>query len=95
MTLKELEAIAFTARIGLTEEEKEVFPEQISQILSLIRVLDGVDTHAAAPTHYPIRQESFLREDAVEPSLPLEQVFANGPDVVDGYFRVPRIIEEE
>ncbi|NLA59242.1 MAG: Asp-tRNA(Asn)/Glu-tRNA(Gln) amidotransferase subunit GatC [Firmicutes bacterium] len=95
MTLEELEAIAVTARVGLTEEEKEIFPEQISQILSYIRGLDGVDTHGTAPTHYPIRQAGFLREDVVEPSLPIEEALANGPDVVDSYFRVPRIIEEE
>jgi aspartyl-tRNA(Asn)/glutamyl-tRNA(Gln) amidotransferase subunit C len=54
-----------------------------------------VDTHDTAPTFYPIKQAGFLREDEVEPSLPKEQALANGPDVVDGYFRVPRIIEEE
>jgi len=95
LTLQELEAVAVTARVGLTEEEKEIFPEQISQIISHIRVLDGVDTHGTAPTYYPIKQAAFLREDEVEPSLPKDQALANGPDVVDGYFRVPRIIEEE
>jgi aspartyl-tRNA(Asn)/glutamyl-tRNA(Gln) amidotransferase subunit C len=95
VTLQELKTIAATARVGLTEKEKEIFPEQISQIISHIQALDGVDTHDTAPTYYPIKQAGFLRDDEVEPSLTREQALANCPDVVDGYFRVPRIIEEE
>ncbi len=36
-----------------------------------------------------------FRPDAVAPSLDRDEVLAQAPDAVDGYFRVPRILGEE
>lgn len=95
MTLKELEELARTARLGLSDLEKEMFPEQISHILACAKALVVVDTEGVVPTIYPLEQEGIFREDEVLPSLSREQALANASEVVDGYFRVPRIIEED
>lgn len=95
MTLKELEELARTARLGLNDLEKEMFPKQISHILACAQALVAVDTEGISPTIYPLEQEGVFREDEVLPSLPREQALANARDVVDGYFQVPRIIEED
>jgi aspartyl-tRNA(Asn)/glutamyl-tRNA(Gln) amidotransferase subunit C len=95
MTLKELEELARTARLGLSDLEREMFPEQISHILAYAKQLAAVDTEGVAPTIYPLEQAGVLREDEVLPSLPREKALANAREVVDGYFRVPRIIEED
>jgi aspartyl-tRNA(Asn)/glutamyl-tRNA(Gln) amidotransferase subunit C len=36
-----------------------------------------------------------FREDDPEPSLPQEEAVAGAPDVEDGRFKVPRIVEAE
>ena len=95
MTFKDIQALAETARIELTSAEKAVFPEEISVIMALAEVFDEVDVGSVSPTVYPLEQSISMRADEVEKSLPHEDAVANGPDVVDGYFRVPRIIEED
>jgi aspartyl-tRNA(Asn)/glutamyl-tRNA(Gln) amidotransferase subunit C len=95
MTLQELEELATIARLGLTDREKQMLPEQISRILACADTLHSVDTTGVAPTVYPIMQVAVLREDEVTPSLPRDIALANGPEVEDSCFRVPRIIEEE
>ncbi|NMB46196.1 MAG: Asp-tRNA(Asn)/Glu-tRNA(Gln) amidotransferase subunit GatC [Firmicutes bacterium] len=95
MTLKKLEELAVTARLGLTESERKMFPEQISRILACAQVLQSIDTKGVVPTIYPMEQAGVLREDKVVSSLDKVVALANGPEVADGYFRVPRIIEED
>ena len=93
--LKYIESLAETARIGLNSAEKSIFPREISAILNMAEVLKEVDTQGVAPTIYPVEGHMHLREDIVRPSLSPEEALANGPDVVKGYFRVPRVIEED
>ena len=38
--------------------------------------------------------ENVLRDDEVRPSLPQERALANAPEQADGFFRVPRILED-
>jgi aspartyl-tRNA(Asn)/glutamyl-tRNA(Gln) amidotransferase subunit C len=95
MTLQDVEELAVTARLGLTAAEKKAFPDQISHIMDIAQQLQQVDTEGISPTIYPIVQSGVLREDEVIASLPKADALANGPEVVDGYFRVPRIIEED
>ncbi|NMB25423.1 MAG: Asp-tRNA(Asn)/Glu-tRNA(Gln) amidotransferase subunit GatC [Firmicutes bacterium] len=95
MTSKDIEDLAATARIELTPAEKEAFPKQISDIMDTAKLLRQVDTEEVPPTIYPVIQPGHMRDDVVMASLSQVDALANGPDVVDGYFRVPRIIEED
>lgn len=95
MTLQEIEKLSGIARLGLSDSEKQIFPEQISRILAYTEVLQAVDTKGVVPTVYPIPMSGVLREDMVVSSLPQNTALANGPEVADSYFRVPRIIEED
>ncbi len=90
-----MDELALIARLYLTEEEKKILPQQISSILDMVHSLETVDTEDVEPTIYPITGSGVLREDEILPSLAVKDALANGPDIVDGYFRVPRIIEEE
>jgi aspartyl-tRNA(Asn)/glutamyl-tRNA(Gln) amidotransferase subunit C len=37
---------------------------------------------------------NVLRDDVPHPSLSNEQAMANAPDQTDGYFKVPKILED-
>ena len=67
----------------------------ISQaILDHIDLLKEVDVSDIAPTAQVTDLFNVMREDAVRPSLPREDVLANAPDQRDGMFRVKAIFEE-
>ena len=45
----EVEHVAYLARLGLTEDEKRTFQEQLSGILDYMRALGELDTSAIPP----------------------------------------------
>ncbi|MCR4408402.1 MAG: Asp-tRNA(Asn)/Glu-tRNA(Gln) amidotransferase subunit GatC [Anaerolineae bacterium] len=93
LTREEVEHIAELAKIGLTEEEKALFQEQLSAILEYAEMLQRVDTSAIPPTATVLPLRNVMRPDEPHPSLPREDVLANAPQSEDGCFRVKVILE--
>lgn len=93
LTIAEVEHIAELAKLGLSEDEKALYREQLSAILEHAAALQQIDTSAIPPTATVLPLRNVMREDAVEPSMPREDVLANAPDAKDGYFRVRAILE--
>jgi len=93
LSREEVEHIAELAKVGLTEEEKTLFQEQLSAILEYAEMLQQVDTAAIPPTATVLPLRNVMRPDEVRPSLPREDVLANAPQSEDGYFRVKAILE--
>jgi aspartyl-tRNA(Asn)/glutamyl-tRNA(Gln) amidotransferase subunit C len=85
--------IARLARIALDEGEVERFRAQLSGILDHFQALAALDTDGVEPTAHPLPLANVMREDAVEPSLPREDVLANAPLAEDGYLRVRAVLE--
>ena len=90
---KDVEHVAKLARLGLTEEEKELFTNQLSSFLDYAKNLNKLDTKNVAPTSHAIPMKNVLREDKVIPCTNPKDIVANGPEVEDNMFRVPRIME--
>ncbi|NKB80854.1 MAG: Asp-tRNA(Asn)/Glu-tRNA(Gln) amidotransferase subunit GatC [Nitrospirales bacterium] len=81
------------ARLHLSEEEIEAFSPQLNEILRYVDELNTIETDGVEPIASVVDQANVLREDALKPCLPHEQAVANGPEVIDGSFRVPNILE--
>lgn len=94
LSKKEVEHVALLARLELTEEEKERFAEQLSDILTYVEKLQELDTTDVPPTSHVLPLTNVMRQDEPRESLPVEEVLANAPDAAAGCFRVPRIIED-
>lgn len=92
ISLDEVSHIALLARLSLTQEEKERFSIQLSNILSYMEKLNELDTSNIAPTSHVLPLKNVFREDRIEPSSS-EDALKNAPDRMDNFFRVPRIIE--
>ena len=92
LTLEQVEHIAELAKLALTDEEKEAYREQLSAILEYADRLQQLDTDAIPPTATVLPLRNVMREDDVGPSLPVEQILANAPDVQDNCFRVKAIL---
>jgi aspartyl-tRNA(Asn)/glutamyl-tRNA(Gln) amidotransferase subunit C len=94
LTQKEVEHVAKLARLEVSEDEKGMFARQLSAILTYVDQLKTVDTVGVEPTTTVLPAENVFREDEVHPSLSEDQALANAPDRADGFFRVPRILED-
>ncbi len=94
ITKADVEYVAELARIALDEDEKELFVDQLGQILAYAQELAEVSTDNIEPTAHAVPMRNVFRSDRARPSLPTEKVFANAPREQDGHFYVPRILEE-
>lgn len=93
LTIEQVEHIAELARLALTDEEKTLFRSQLSAILEYAAILQRVDTSTIPPTATVLPLRNVMRDDVVQPSLPVEDVLANAPDAEDGCFRVTAILD--
>ncbi len=96
---EQVEHVAKLARLEVSEDEKAMFARQLSAILTYMDQLkevdtEEVDTEGVEPTATVLPTENVFREDAVKPSLTQERALANAPDQADGFFRVPKILED-
>lgn len=93
ITKAEVDAVALLARLELTPEETETFTCQMDAILAYVEKLNELDTSGIIPTSHAVPVENAFRDDAVRPSIGVENALANAPDRVEGFFRVPKVIE--
>lgn len=93
LSLAQVEHVANLAQLTLSDQEKELFREQLSSILEYAQSLQQLDTSAIPPTATVLPLENVMRDDQVGPSLALADVLSNAPDSDDGYFRVPVVLE--
>jgi aspartyl-tRNA(Asn)/glutamyl-tRNA(Gln) amidotransferase subunit C len=86
--------IAKLARLSLSEQELDMFTEQLGQILEHANDIAALRLDDVVPTAHPFGLINVVREDVIEPSLPREELLAMAPDAEDGRFAVPRIMGE-
>ena len=91
----DIEHVARLARLELTDEEKARLREQLGAILEHAAKVGEVAAEDVPPTAYAIPRSNVLRPDEVTPSLTVEEVLANAPEVEDDRFKVPKIVEVE
>jgi aspartyl-tRNA(Asn)/glutamyl-tRNA(Gln) amidotransferase subunit C len=94
LSYEEVTHIAELARLKLTEDEKQQFAEQLSDILDYASRLDSLDTHRIPPTASVLDRYLRLREDEVQPGLNRSQVLQNAPAIKDNQFKVPPVFGE-
>jgi aspartyl-tRNA(Asn)/glutamyl-tRNA(Gln) amidotransferase subunit C len=94
LTPAEVDHVAMLARLGLTAEERERMREQLSSILEHIQALEELDTESIPPTAQVITLQNVMRDDQVQPSLPVEAVLKNAPATEDQMLKVNAVLEE-
>jgi len=87
--------VAGLARLRLTDEEVARFSRDLSNILRYVAQLNELDTADVPPTAHPLDVHNVLREDEIGPSVSSEQATANAPDRQDGFFKVPKVLDQE
>ena len=89
---KEVAHIAELARLSFSEEEMELFAEQLNQILVYMEKLDEIDTSGIKPTYHALDLTNVFREDQIKPSLSTQKLLSNAPQADKDMVIVPRII---
>ena len=90
---QEVEHVAKLARLELAEGEKDKLIDQLSNILTYVETLNGLDTKGVEPTSHVLDIKNVMRDDVAAPSLSQEQALRNAPEKAAGHFKVPKIIE--
>ena len=81
------------ARLGLTEEEKTLFAQQLSDILDHFSELQKLDTQNVEPTSHSLNIENVFREDKAVPFAQTDLIIKEAADHENGMYRVPRILD--
>jgi len=86
--------VASLARIALTDEELAAYAKQLENILEHAERVQALPTDGVEPTSHPLPMVNAFRPDEAKGSLDHDAALAGAPDTEDGYFRVPKILDE-
>jgi aspartyl-tRNA(Asn)/glutamyl-tRNA(Gln) amidotransferase subunit C len=95
MTLKsdDVRSIAHLARLHIDEDAVDDYVEDLSSILALVEQMNQVDSHNVKPLSNPLDASQRLRDDEVTENDQRDKFQQIAPDVAEGLYRVPRVIE--
>lgn len=89
----EVERIARLSRLELEGPALEAMTKHMKSMLAFVADLDRFDRKDAPLRAHGGEAAAPLREDAVRPSLSVEEALANAPEKGEKGFRVPAVIE--
>lgn len=93
LTIDDVQRMAHLARLGLDEAALQPLVADLSAVLSLVETMNDADTTGVEPMAHPVNAVLRLRPDDVTETDLRDQLMAPAPQVEDGYFLVPRVIE--
>ena len=95
MTLKsdDVRNIAHLARLHIDEDSIEQYTSDLSSILTLVEQMNQVDSSGVVPLANPLDATQRLRDDEVTEIDERDKFQQLAPDVAEGLYRVPRVIE--
>lgn len=89
----DVEYAAALARIHLQDDEVSRLAKNLEQILEYINKLNTLDVSKVDPTSHVLPLKNVHREDKVQPSLSQQEVLKISVQQLDGFFKVPKVIE--
>jgi aspartyl-tRNA(Asn)/glutamyl-tRNA(Gln) amidotransferase subunit C len=92
---EELAHLARLSRLAVTDEELDRFAGQLDVILQAVARVGEVAAADIPPTSHSVPLTNVLRDDVVADCLTRDDALAGAPDMAEGRFRVPRILDEE
>jgi aspartyl-tRNA(Asn)/glutamyl-tRNA(Gln) amidotransferase subunit C len=93
LSLEQVRRIADLARLELGEAEVVAMQHELNGILGLVDQMAAVDTEGVEPMSHPQAAMQRLRDDAVTETDQREAFQAIAPQLEDGLYLVPKVIE--
>lgn len=94
VSIHDVEHIASLAKLKFSEEEKKKLQGELNKILEYMDTLNELDTENVEPLENINDTENVLREDIPGKSLTNEEALKNAPAKMDGFFKVPRVLDK-
>lgn len=91
---KQIEDIAFLARLTLGAEEKSRLSQELSKILTYVEQISELDLQKVSPMAHAAQSQNIFREDQVKSTAIKDAVFKQAPEQENGFFVVPRVIQK-
>ena len=89
---EEVEHIAKLASLNLTEEEKERYANDMTEILEFSNMINSVNTDEVNETIGAKENYNVFRKDEIVQTVDKETLLQNAPSQEDGMFRIPKVI---
>lgn len=93
LTPEQVKQVAHLARLQLDPEQVEGYARQLSNILGMVDRLSSANTADVAPMAHPLDMVQRLRPDVVTEPDRRDDYQALAPQVQDGLYLVPKVIE--
>lgn len=93
ITDAEVKKVARLARLAVPEERLAAYTHNLSNILKLVDQLSAVDTTGVEPMAHPLDMVQRLRDDVVTETNHREQYQSVAPEVENGLYLVPKVLE--
>ena len=93
ITKEQVKHVAKLARLSLTDNEIDLYTNQLSKILDYIDQLNEANTEGVEPMTQPIPTINVMREDIVKKQFERQELLKNAQHEEYGFFRVPKIGE--
>ena len=88
---EEIKNIALLSRLEI--KDLEAAEKALSNILTYVEELEELDLKDVEPMAHAVPLQNVYRPDEMKPSLPREAALQNAPEEENGYFRVPRFVQ--
>ena len=85
---EEVEHIAKLASLNLTEEEKERYANDMTEILEFANMINSVNTDEVNETIGANENYNVFRKDEIVQTVDKETLLQNAPSQEDGMFRI-------
>jgi aspartyl-tRNA(Asn)/glutamyl-tRNA(Gln) amidotransferase subunit C len=90
LSKKQVEHIAYLARLKLTEKEKEKFSKELSQILNFVKKLNEVDTEKVEPFVFE-KIKNVLREDKIKKYEKFKKLIDQAPEKEGNFIKIKKV----
>ena len=89
----DLKHVARLARLEFKDAELARFESQVNDILKYVESLKSVPVEGVEATSHPLALSNVFREDAVTPSLDVQEFLKSAPRARNRFFEVPKVID--
>ena len=90
---KEVEKIAYLARLGVDKESMARYAYDLNNMLDLMNQMTALDTADIQPMAHPMEQMQYLRADIVTEQDQRDYFQKIAPQTESGLYLVPKVIE--
>ncbi len=93
LTKDQVQQIATLARLKLADAEVDDVVDKLSRIVDFVDQLQAAPTDDVLPMAHPLDMSQRLRADEVTEPNERDEFQINAPELEDGYYLVPKVLE--